>query len=189
MKRSLLKVIAILSCTVPPISAVLLYFPLWREMGAEAALCGFTVLLLILCMIPFFSTIKRALSSPSATTMWLMFFLIFGEGAFRQAGETVEPLVYHVPHAHGQVVPVSAGDGATLKAVAVVGAGLLTGAVVAALPHLLQKLLLDLPALFVTALLIQLILQNGQFIAVDLHGNILLFQNSNTCPLAVTGTV
>ena len=77
MKRSLLKVIAILSCTVPPISAVLLYFPLWREMGAEAALCGFTVLLLILCMIPFFSTIKRALSSPSATTMWLMFFLIF----------------------------------------------------------------------------------------------------------------
>ena len=84
---------------------------------------------------------------------------------------------------------MAAVDGDALKAVAVVGAGLLTGAVVAALPHLLQKLLLDLPAFFVTALLIQLVLQNGQFVAVDFHGNILLFQNSNTCPLAATGTV
>ena len=77
--------------------------------------------------------------------------------AFRQAGEAVEPLVHHVPHAHGQVVPVSTVDGDAFKAVAVVGAGLLTGAVIAALPHLLQKLLLDLPALFLASLLIQLI--------------------------------
>ena len=121
--------------------------------------------------------------------MLLVFFLVFGKGAFRQAGEAVEPLVHHVPHAHRQVVPMSAVDGNALKAVAVMGAGLLTGAVVTAFPHLLQKLLLYLPAFFLASLLIQLILQNGQFVAVDLHGPLLLFQNSKTCPLRETGTV
>ena len=56
-----------------------------------------------------------------------------------------------------------------LKAVAVVRAGLLAGAVVTALPHLLQKFPLDGHGFRMAALPVQLVLLNCKFIAIDLH--------------------
>jgi hypothetical protein len=70
------------------------------------------------------------------------------------------------------MIPMTAVDGYALKAVAVMGAGLLTGAVITGLANLLQKLLLDFPAFLLPTLLIQLILKDRQFIAVYLHKRI-----------------
>ena len=81
----------------------------------------------------------------------------------------MEPLIHHIPHTHGQVIPVTTVQRHALKAVAVVGAGLLAGAVVTALPHLLQKFPLDGHGFRMAALPVQLVLLNCKFIAIDLH--------------------
>ena len=68
--------------------------------------------------------------------MLLLFFffcmglLIAPERALRHVGEQVQPFVDHVPHAHGQMVPVPPVQRHALEAVAVVRAALRAGAVV-----------------------------------------------------------
>lgn len=64
-------------CTVPVFSTIILYFPVWKEKGGAATLSGFTLLLLLMALVPFFSTIKNMLRTPAAYTMWLIAFLIF----------------------------------------------------------------------------------------------------------------
>ena len=81
----------------------------------------------------------------------------------------MEPFIHHIPHTHGQVIPVTTVQRHALKAVAVVRAGLLAGAVVTALPHLLQILPLDGHGFRMAALPVQLVLLNCKFIAIDLH--------------------
>lgn len=68
---------ALATATVPTAVAVLLYFPLWRSVGAEAVVSGFAVLLLALAGVPLFRYFKRRAKSPSAQTMWLIIFLFF----------------------------------------------------------------------------------------------------------------
>ena len=68
---------AILFSTLPPFIAVITYFPLWKSMGAEYALSGFTLLLLMLSALPLYKAIKSFLKSPSAWTVWLVLFLLF----------------------------------------------------------------------------------------------------------------
>lgn len=77
LKRRILRIIGLLFCTVPPVSATLLYFPLWRERGGAAALSGFTLLLILLSLLPTFNTLKRILRSPAAHTMWFLVFIAF----------------------------------------------------------------------------------------------------------------
>ena len=77
MKRKILSLIAILVSTVPAVTAVLLYFPIWRAKGGEYALCGLTLLLLLLSAVPFFKLFKRIFSSPSAPMMWFLIFVFF----------------------------------------------------------------------------------------------------------------
>lgn len=81
MKRAFtrlsLKLTAVLLSTVPVIVAVISYFPLWKKEGAVTMLSGFTLLLLLLALVPLIKTVKRLLSSPTATTMWLVLFLLF----------------------------------------------------------------------------------------------------------------
>lgn len=77
MKRNFLRVLALLFCTVPPVLATLLYFPLWRTRGGAAALSGLTLLLILLSVTPLFRLIKRVFSSPSAPLMWFFVFLTF----------------------------------------------------------------------------------------------------------------
>ena len=95
--------------------------------------------------------------------------LIGPQGPLCQSGELMEPFIHHIPHTHGQVIPVTTVQRHALKAVAVVGAGLLAGAVVTALPHLLQKFPLDGHGFRMAALPVQLVLLNCKFIAIDLH--------------------
>ena len=81
MKREIfrlaLKVTALISATVPVIIATLSYFPLWREKGGLTVLSGFTLLLLLLAIVPLIKLLTRLLNSPTATTMWLVLFLTF----------------------------------------------------------------------------------------------------------------
>lgn len=76
-KQLLLGIIGLIFCTVPPLLAILLYFPLWREMGGSAVLSGFSLLLILLSIAPLLKTLKRLLRSPAVYTVWLIAFLIF----------------------------------------------------------------------------------------------------------------
>ena len=64
-------------CIIPPLLAVLSYFPVWRERGAAAVISGFSLILIALCFIPFFKTVKRIFSSMAAYTVWLVIFIAF----------------------------------------------------------------------------------------------------------------
>lgn len=64
-------------CTLPVITAILLYFPLWGKRGGDAALSGFCVFLLTLASIPLFKLLKRSVSSISAHTVWFILFAVF----------------------------------------------------------------------------------------------------------------
>ena len=75
--RILFNLLGILFSTLPPLFATLGYFPLWRDMGGGAILSGITVLLLLLCLAPFFRFIKERLGTPSAPVIWLTVFITF----------------------------------------------------------------------------------------------------------------
>lgn len=75
--KLILRLLGILLCTVPVCAAVISYFPAWRAEGGEVVISGFTVLLIALCFVPLWNTVRRALSSPAAHTMWLIAFVIF----------------------------------------------------------------------------------------------------------------
>ena len=77
IKRNVLNLFGILFCTVPPILATLLYFPLWKSRSGLAAISGFTLLLILLSLMPLIKLIKRVFSSPSVHTMWFFAFVIF----------------------------------------------------------------------------------------------------------------
>ena len=76
-KRILLRTLGLMLCVVPVATAVLLYFPLWCTMGGGAVVSGFSVLLIILCIIPLGKHIKEMLKSPSGYTLWLVLFVLF----------------------------------------------------------------------------------------------------------------
>lgn len=75
--RILLSLLGLLFSTVPPLAAVLTYFPLWSHRGGGAVLSGITVLLFLLCLLPLYKLFKEHLRSPSAPTVWLLVFLVF----------------------------------------------------------------------------------------------------------------
>ncbi len=77
IKPLVLRTVGLIFCTVPVIAAIFSYFPLWKERGAESVLSGFTLLLLLLSLVPFFNVIKKALRSPAAHTMWFIAFVFF----------------------------------------------------------------------------------------------------------------
>ena len=69
--------LGLLFSIAPPLSAILLYFPIWSGRGGGAVLSGFTLLLILLAFIPLFKTAKAALKSPSAYSMWFIVFVLF----------------------------------------------------------------------------------------------------------------
>ena len=72
-----LHIIGFILCTVPPILCTISYFPLWKSTGYESCIAGGTALLIAVCAVPIYKAIKRYFSSPSASFMWLIIFLIF----------------------------------------------------------------------------------------------------------------
>ena len=76
-KRVLLRALGLVLCVVPVAASVLFYFPLWCTKGGGAVVSGFTVLLLILCVIPLGKHLRQIFKSPSGYMLWLTLFIIF----------------------------------------------------------------------------------------------------------------
>lgn len=64
-------------CILPPAICTLSYFPLWEASGFESCIAGGTALLMVLCAIPIWKLLKKALASYSSYLIWLLLFLIF----------------------------------------------------------------------------------------------------------------
>ena len=73
----LLKLLGYLFSVGFPLAVTLSCFPLWRERGGASVLAGGTLLLVALCALPLWKTIKAYLKSPSAWGIWLFAFLLF----------------------------------------------------------------------------------------------------------------
>ncbi len=76
-KRILFFSLGLVICTVPVFTSIITYFPVWKEKGAAATLSGFTLLLLLMALVPLLSTVKNLLRSPAAYTMWFICFIVF----------------------------------------------------------------------------------------------------------------
>ena len=77
MRRAILYMLGIVVSTLPAAICTISYFPLWRERGDTALLSGFAVLLLLICFVPLYKSIRRLLRSPAAYTMWFIAFILF----------------------------------------------------------------------------------------------------------------
>ena len=75
--NTVLHIIGLMLCVVPPAVCTLMYFPLWKSGGGAYAVAGGCALLLTLCAMPLFKLIKRHLESPSSYIFWLCAFLLF----------------------------------------------------------------------------------------------------------------
>ena len=76
-KRILLTALGAILSVVPPMLAVLAYFPAWVAEGGEHVLSGFTAFLIIIAALPLYRVLKKLLASPSAWVMWMIAFVIF----------------------------------------------------------------------------------------------------------------
>ena len=77
MRRIILTLLGVALSTLPPMICALSYFPVWQSRGGAAVLSGFLLMLLLICFVPLFRTIKYLLSSPAAHTMWFISFILF----------------------------------------------------------------------------------------------------------------
>lgn len=76
-RKILLSALALAVSVLPPLAAIISYFPLWSERGGEAVLSGFTALLLLLAAAPVYKLLHRIFASPSVWLSWLLIFLLF----------------------------------------------------------------------------------------------------------------
>lgn len=76
-KRLILSAFGLVFSTLPPLLAVLSYFPIWKNRGAEAILSGLSLCLILICAVPIIRAIKRAIASPSAPLLWFFLFILF----------------------------------------------------------------------------------------------------------------
>lgn len=63
--------------TVPPIVAVLSYFPFWRAASDGSTVCGFTLLLILLAGRPLYKHLRAHFASPASYTLWFAVFIAF----------------------------------------------------------------------------------------------------------------
>lgn len=73
----ILHIAGLLLCIVPPVICTLSYFPIWYHAGAEKALAGGSVILIILAAIPLFKFLRSYLESPASYIVWLIIFILF----------------------------------------------------------------------------------------------------------------
>ena len=76
-KRLIFSVLGVITSVLPPLFAVLSFFPLWKERGAETILSGISLCLILISAVPLFRYIKRILYSPSAPMLWFFVFILF----------------------------------------------------------------------------------------------------------------
>lgn len=73
-KATICNILGMLFCVVPATVATLEHFPIWISRGGEVFLSGFSLVLLLLCALPFKRQITEYLRSPSAWFVWLCIF-------------------------------------------------------------------------------------------------------------------
>ena len=77
-KRGIIfKSLGLIISILPPFLAVISYFPIWKERGAEVMLSGISLFLILISAIPLFRMIKSVLRSPSAPIIWFLIFVLF----------------------------------------------------------------------------------------------------------------
>lgn len=67
-------------CVAPPAVAVAEHFPLWLQTDERCAFSALGILLLLLCCLPFWKTLKARLRSPSVWQFWLGLFVVLWLG-------------------------------------------------------------------------------------------------------------
>lgn len=77
IKRILLRAGGLMLSILPPLAAILCYFPIWATEGGETVVSGFTALLIILAALPLYKALRKLLASPSVWSMWLIAFVVF----------------------------------------------------------------------------------------------------------------
>lgn len=77
LKYAVWRCVGLFVCVAPAVCATLSYFPLWSSRGADTALSGLTLLILLLSALPLARAIKERLRSISAWVVWLMLFTVF----------------------------------------------------------------------------------------------------------------
>ena len=76
-KYLILSTFGVLLCTLPPLCAILSFFPIWTEKGGRCIVSGFVLLLLAAAFAPLYRSFKRLLESAAAYTLWLVVFVLF----------------------------------------------------------------------------------------------------------------
>ena len=74
---TLFYVLGILISTLPVLTCVLLYFPIWQKGGSGKIISGLTLILLLFSAAPLIKILKQRLKSPSVHTLWFFVFVIF----------------------------------------------------------------------------------------------------------------
>lgn len=75
--NSILHILGISLCVIPPALCTLCYFPLWTKSGSATTIAGGAALLLVISAIPMIKLIKRHFSTPASYVFWLIAFIIF----------------------------------------------------------------------------------------------------------------
>ena len=75
--KLLLSALGLMCSVIPPLLAVITYFPIWTDKGGSAVLSGTAILLLLICFLPLYKLLGNYLRSPSAPVVWLVVFLAF----------------------------------------------------------------------------------------------------------------
>ena len=71
----LMRILGLCVCIIPPAVATINLFPLIVDSG-EKQVSAIAVLLLVICAVPFWKTIKHFLSSPSAWRVWTVVLIL-----------------------------------------------------------------------------------------------------------------
>ena len=77
IKHPWLYLFGLMLSVIPPLAAILCYFPVWIAKGGEFVVSGLAVLLCIPAVAPIGRMLARRLRSPAGYTMWLVMFVIF----------------------------------------------------------------------------------------------------------------
>ena len=72
--KTLLRILGLVLCVLPPALSTLEFFPLWLSDG-RSALSALSLILLLLSAIPLFRMVKRHLRSPSIWMLWLLLWV------------------------------------------------------------------------------------------------------------------
>lgn len=76
-RRLLLNALGIFFSVIPVTVSIFSYFPLWIAREDASVLSGFTLVLLLLALVPCYKYFKAALQSASAPFLWFIIFIAF----------------------------------------------------------------------------------------------------------------